>query len=201
MRYLILLITPLLFGFDLPRGSYVDTVADKYIHNGLQMEVLYFKHKDSPEEFASDLLVMLENEPGEVVTSHLSKNVLSIGLVSEKKYTSVTVQSDRSGGTEGFQTTTNKKQHKIPDPPLDISHSFNLLSYTADHVGLTKKETWVFHSKRDLVWVRNQIKQHNLDEMYRGVNGSTFYQGVVGTSRLQITASEFENGTGLVIVK
>lgn len=201
MRIIIVLLLPFLFGFGLPRGTQLEEVSKGLEQNGLRMDIQYFKHRDAPEVFTKNLRELLRNQSGEVITKPLSDNTVSIGLLSEKYFVNVTVKSDARGGTEGFYTKTTLRRKKVPVPPLQIPYSMEMISHIKDPVGRGRKDTWVYRSKRDLLWVRNQLKQQNLQEVHRSVDGSTLYEGDAGRHQLQITVTATEDGTGMVIVK
>lgn len=198
MRILIVLLLPFLCGFTLPRGSAVEVVGEGFVQNGMQMDVYYYRHRDPPEKFSTVLRNSLLNRPGELVTKTLDAGVFSVGLLSENEYVSVTIQSSASGGTEGFLSKTKLAPQKIPASPIRLPDSFALTSHTFDPLG---QETWVFSSKRDLVWVRNLLTQYNLNQVHRNLDGSALYGGVVGRYKLQISVSALDNGSSLVIVK
>ena len=144
MRLVLLLCIPFIFGFTMPRGTQLELIGEGFVQNGMLMDIHHYKHRDEPSTLAPVVLELLGREPGEVITHYLQEDVLSIGLLQEKEYLTVTIQSDSDGrGSEGFITRTNLSPKKIPNPPLDINGSFKLISYTSDP---SSKETWVFNS-------------------------------------------------------
>jgi len=200
MRYLVLLCIPFIFGFSLPRGTELEVVGEKFIQNGMRMDIYYFYSRDAPSVFTDALHEILQRENGEIVTRFLDEDALSVGLVSESHFTNVTIQRNTSnGGTEGFFTKTDLRSVKVPEPPLELTSSFTLVGHTYDPVG--KKETWVFSTKRDMVWVNNSIKQLNLALVNVDTNGNKLMEGNVGRSKIQVSLSNSDDGTSLVIVK
>lgn len=200
MRLCLLLCLPLIFGFTLPRGTEVEIIGDKFIQNGMRMDIYYFYHKDKPSTFINTLIELLKNESGEVVTRYLDEDALSVGLVTDKHFTNVIVQHRfSSAGTEGFFTKTNLKPVKVPEPPMDLPNAFKLVGHTVDPAG--KKQTWVFTTKHDMVWVSNSIKQHNLALVNKDLSGNTLLEGNVGRSKVQVSLSNSDRGTSLVIVQ
>jgi len=200
MRFVIFLVLPFLVGFGPPNGTSLETIGEGFVQNGLRMDIYYYRHKDEPNNFVEVLQEHFELEDGEVVTQSLSDSSVSVGLISDDEYITFTVRHHpETGGSEGFYTRTELKPVKIPEPPITIPYSMMRVSHTYDPTG--SRETWVYRSERDLVWVSNQLKQQNLKESYRQLDGSVLYEGVAGRSRLQITATEIEHGTALVIQK
>lgn len=200
-RFIILLVLPFLFGFKLPGGTQFEVVGEGIVQNGLRMDIQYFTHRDNPEKFAGSVLQILGNYNGEITTTLLSENTMSIGLLSDKHFINVTVKSDTRGGTEGFFTKTKLRREKVPEPPLQLPPSMKMISHMMDPVGRGRKDTWVYHSEREVVWIRNHLTQQNLQEVYTGVDGSSLYEGKAGRHRLQVTVAASNEGTGLVIVK
>jgi len=200
MRFILLLCLPIICGFSLPRGTEMQVIGEKFIQNGMRMDIYYFSHKDEPSKFIDTLHSLLEHEHGEVITQFLDDDALSVGLVTDSHFTNVTIQNNQSrGGTEGFFTRTNLKPVKVPDPPLDLSNSFTMVGHTYDPVG--DKQTWVFSTNRDVVWVNNSMKHHGLTVVTKNLNGSTLMQGKVGRSKIQVSVTHTDEGTGVVIVK
>jgi len=200
-RFVVLLALPFLFGFGLPRGTQFEVVGEGLVQNGMRMDIQYFTHKDDPQKFSENLKELLRNYNGELIEKFLSGSTVSIGLLSDKHFTNVTVKSDTRGGTEGFITKTTLRRKKVPEPPLQLPHSMKMISHMMDPVGGGRKDTWIYHSNRELVWIRNHLTQQNLEEVFSGLDGSSIYEGGVGRDRVQVTVATTDRGTGLVIIK
>ena len=199
MRLVLLLCIPFIFGFTMPRGTQLELIGEGFVQNGMLMDIHHYKHRDEPSTLAPVVLELLGREPGEVITHYLQEDVLSIGLLQEKEYLTVTIQSDSDGrGSEGFITRTNLSPKKIPNPPLDINRSFKLISYTSDP---SSKETWVFNSKRDGFWVTNELKRLKLIKTFTNNDGTTIYEGKKGLSAFQVVLTSGLDGTNIVIIE
>jgi len=201
MRFIILLLLPLLCGFSLPRGTQVESVAESMIKNGVEMDIYHYRHADSPDEFAALITEMLSLESGEVVTSLLQDDVLSIGLITERKYISVTIQPDESDGSMGYLTSTNLRSEKIPEPPLDITAGYKLISFTEGPSTSNSRRTWVYESKHDFFWVTNDLNRFSLRKAFTASNGSVMYKGRGREANVQVFLTSNFDRTGLVIIK